>query len=664
MSNNTKFSPVWLILIIPFLCLSLVCIGGVGILAYNYFNLPEITANNSQNLSDGNTFEFQGGPASPEAYETLNSLEESLVPNADLRLLAEKLQGKGKIPETVDTPVVDYEVGDEVEFWSTNVDTNTNFRITTVLAAETEHMYFWVEKGVRYDEKTLQKTADIFESKIYPTNREFFGSEWTPGIDHDPHIYIIYGGGMGSNIAGYFSSVDEVHPLAHEYSNAHETINLNSDNVILGEEAYGTIAHEFQHMIHWYGDSNEESWMNEGFSVLSEFLNGFDVGGFDYLYVSQPDQQLTDWPNDPNATTPHYGESFLFLAYFLDRFGEEATKAVVDEQENGMDSIDIVLKKKNIVDDLTGKVISADDVFADWVVAMFMKDESIGDGRFTYNNYPDSPVPGTTQEIKNCPTEWNQATVKQYGVDYIEINCLGKVTLNFEKAAEVTVFPEQAHSGENAFWSNKGDESDMTLTRTFDFTAVSSPIKLNYWVWYDLEKDYDYLYVEASEDGETWKILKTPSGTDENPSGNSYGWGYNGVADGWIEESVELSDYAGKAVQIRYEYVTDAAVNGEGLLVDDITVEAVGYQTDFEEDTGGWESAGFIRIQNKLPQTMRVSVVKVGDTTTVEPMLQDENGKGSMVLDFDGGLERVYLVVSGTTRFTRQEALYRFELVP
>jgi immune inhibitor A len=663
MFNNTKFSPVWLILIIPFLCLSLVCIAAAGVLAYNYLNLPDGKTDIGQNLSNGNDFEFQGGPASPEAFETLNALEESLVPNADLRLLAKKLQGKGDIPETVDTPVVDYEVGDEVEFWSTNVDTNENFRITTKLAAETDHMYFWVEEGVRYDEKTLQKTAEIFETKIYTTNREFFGPEWTPGIDHDPHIYIIYGGGMGSNIAGYFSSVDEVHPLAHEYSNAHETINLNSDNVILGEEAYGTIAHEFQHMIHWYGDSNEESWMNEGFAVLSEFLNGFDVGGFDYLYVSQPDQQLTDWPNDPNATTPHYGESFLFLAYFLDRFGEEATKAVVDEQENGMDSIDFVLNKMNIVDNQTGKVISADDVFADWVVAMFMKDESIGDGRFTYYNYPDSPMPGTTQEISNCPTEWSQNTVKQYGVDYIEINCSGMVTLNFEKAAEVTVFPEQAHSGENAFWSNKGDESDMTLTREFDFSAVSAPIKLNYWTWYDLEKDYDYLYVEVSEDGETWNILKTPSGTDENPSGNSYGWGYNGVTDGWIEESVDLSAYAGKKVQIRFEYVTDAAVNGEGLLVDDIRIEAVDYQTDFETDTGGWEAAGFIRIQNKLPQNMRISVVKAGETTTVEPLILDENGKGSMVLDFDSGLDRVYLVVSGTTRFTRQEALYRFELV-
>ena len=41
-------------------------------------------------------------------------------------------------------------------------------------------------------------------------------------------------------------------------------------------------------------------------------------------------------------TSPHYGASFLFMTYFLDRFGEEATKALVGEdqfsQVNGGDA--------------------------------------------------------------------------------------------------------------------------------------------------------------------------------------------------------------------------------------------------------------------------------------------------------------------------------------
>ncbi len=31
---------------------------------------------------------------------------------------------------------------------------------------------------------------------------------------------------------------------------------------------------------------------------------------------------------------PHYGQSFLYLTYFLDRFGEEATQALTNNPEN------------------------------------------------------------------------------------------------------------------------------------------------------------------------------------------------------------------------------------------------------------------------------------------------------------------------------------------
>ena len=84
------------------------------------------------------------------------------------------------------------------------------------------------------------------------------------------------------------------------------------------------------------------------------------------------------------------------------------------------------------------------------------------------------------------------------------------------------LLPTDANSGKYTFWSNRGDESDMTLTREFDFTSVSAPISLSFSMWYDLETDYDYVFLEASTDGgETWQILTTPSGTDEDPTGNS-----------------------------------------------------------------------------------------------------------------------------------------------
>ena len=61
----------------------------------------------------------------------------------------------------------------------------------------------------------------------------------------------------------------------------------------------GTLAHEFQHMIHWANDRNEDSWVNEGMSELASYLNGFDPGGADAAYMQKPDTQLTTW-SDPS----------------------------------------------------------------------------------------------------------------------------------------------------------------------------------------------------------------------------------------------------------------------------------------------------------------------------------------------------------------------------
>jgi len=595
--------------------------------------------------------------------DTLDALRNTNIPNNNLPDLAERLHGINNVPETMEPPPGAQVVGSQQEFWVTNVDSNESYKISANLQYVTEHSYFWIEDNVDFDEQELTVLAETFEDQIYPTTRAFFGTEWTPGVDGDPHLYILYASGLGHSLAGYFSSADENHPLAHEYSNAHEMFILNADNVRLHEDfTYGVLAHEFQHMIHWYQDKNESSWLNEGFSELAAFLNGYDVGGFDWLYANNPDLQVNDWPNDPNATSPHYGAAFLFVNYFLDRFGETATQTLVANQENGMASVDAVLSGMEATDSLTGMPIRADDVFMDWVLATYLLDASIADGRFTYHNYSEAPQADTTEILRDCDQVEVTSDVHQYGVDYISIKCQGDHVLRFEGSTQVGVLPEDPYSGEMAFWSNKGDESDMTLTRTFDFSEYMGPLTLSYWVWYDIEEDYDYLYLEASEDGENWQILTTPSGTADDPSGNSYGWGYNGSSPGWIQENIDLSDFAGKEVQLRFEYITDAAVIGEGLLLDDVSIPEIGYFSDFETNDGGWEPAGWVRIQNVLPQTYKLAVIEFGDSTEVEYITLSSDNVAEIPIEIGGEVDEVVLVVTGTTRYTRQKAPYRYEL--
>jgi immune inhibitor A len=595
-----------------------------------------------------------------ETLKTLNNVE---IPQNDLRELAKRLEGKQNIPETVPPPSATFEIGTKQSFWVSNVDTNENFQINTTLQYETDHVYFWIEDGLPFQADELQQLVETFENRIYPLNRTFFGSEWTPGVDGDPHLYIIYASGLGANLAGYFSSADELHPLAHEYSNAHEAFVLGADNVYLGSDyAYGVLAHEFQHMIHWFRDRNESSWVNEGFSEMAVLLNGYEVGS-EYSYIIDPDIQLNDWPYNNGQTSPHYGASFLFFTYFLDRFGESATQSLVANPANGFEGIDQVLDQIEATDPLTGQPIQADDIFLDWVITSYVQNDRVADGRYTYSSIEDAPQAEATETIYVCPKDQLVRDVHQYGVDYIRINCRGEYTLRFEGSTQAKVIPQSPYSGDYYLWSNKGDEADMTLTKSFDFTDHDGPITLTYWTWYDLEVDYDYIYLEASEDGEAWDILITPSGTADDPSGSSFGWGYNGATNGWIQESVDLSDYAGKEVQIRFEYVTDAVANGEGMLIDDIAIPEIGYFSDFEKGLDGWETEGWVWIDNIIPQSYRLALITFGETTEITHIPLDQDGSAEIHLQIDGGVNEAVLVVTGTARFTRQKAAYRFEIL-
>ena len=609
-------------------------------------------------------------PVSPLAEEGLRLLASVVVPEADPIFLVEQLQGVIDPPRVLAESAAPIPVGAVHTFWVQNEDTTEYFQIEADMVYDTPHVYFWVEQGVANVLADVERLADTFENQIYPTDREFFGSEWTPGVDGDPHIYILFTRGLGSWVAGYYGSNDEYSPLVNEFSNGHEMFYINADGQSLADEyTYSTLAHEFQHMIHWSLDANEDSWVDEGFAELATFLNGYDVGGWDYAFAEEPDIPLTFWPSGEDSSL-HYGQSFLFMAYFLDRFGEEASQALAANQANGLGSVDQTLAALRITDPQTSAPITADDFFRDWAVTLLLQDPSVGDGRYSMRSYPGAPQLSAKTGYPSCPIAPQDLEVNQYGIDVIGLNCTGDYTLVFDGETMAQVVPADSHSGDWAFWSNRGNVSDMTLTRSFDFSGATGPIELSYWTWYDLEEDWDYVYLEASGDnGRTWQILTTPSGIGTDPTGNSYGWGYTGFSGGgtegaWIEETVDLTTYAGGPVLLRFEYITDASVNGEGLLLDDISIQAAGYTEDFETGEGGWQAEGFVRLYNRLPQTYRVVLVETGGTTRVTEIALDEGRHAEVPLSLGGEYDQATLLVMGTSRYTWRPAPYRFEVRP
>ena len=601
-------------------------------------------------------------PIANQEFLTKEILEAEVVPENDLLDLAIRFDDISDPRVQLKEPPAVKENGQQEQFWILNVDENSYRQITATLAYQTDHLYFWVEKNVDYDINDITQLCEAFENVIYPNDRELFGSEWSPGVDNDEHLVIVFAHDLGG-ASGYFSGTDSIMPEVKPYSNAAEMFYLSADFTDPASSfTYGVLAHEFQHMIHWHQDRNETSWLNEGLSELAVDINGFDIGGFDYLFAFNPDLQLTFWPgNDQGDSSPHYGASYLFAKYLLSQFGSQAISELVQEPKDGMASVDAMLEKYKDEFKAEDDVRLADQVFQNWTIANYILNNNMEDGVYGYG--PDAVIPAFAQsEPITCDSGWRTLTVSQYGTDYIPFDCQGNFKIEIEAADTVRLLEIGPHSGETYFWSNIGDESHMRLSREFDLTNVDGPISLNYWTWFDIERDYDYAYLSASIDGETWTMLEPSSCTSDDPTGANYGCGYNGESDGWINEVVDLSDFAGEKVTLQFDYLTDAAVNGDGMLLDDVSIDAIDYFTDFEADDGGWSGEGFVRVTNELPQSFAVTLIKNGSEPQVEKWISAAGLHQIIEVENNDSQSAITLAISGLTRTTHLDAFYKINV--
>jgi immune inhibitor A len=345
------------------------------------------------------------------------------------------------------------------------------------------------------------------------------------------------------------------------------------------------------------------------------------------------------------------------MSYFLERFGEDMMRQVVAHPDNGADGFNAVLTAEGRPDDF-------DDIFADWLVANYLDDPTVGEGLWGYRDLSVNPITLDAQ-YQDYPVD-QESTVSQYAADYIAFQGQGTLTIEFTGTTQIKIVPNEPHSGTYQWWSNRGDDSDMTLTRTFDLSDVDQAI-LQFWAWYDIEEDWDFAYVEVSTDGgQTWDILPGQYTTAENKSGNSFGHAWTGVSGGgdmpqWVQEKIDLSAYAGQVIEVRFEYITDDAVNHVGFLLDDITILSIGYSDDAEAGDGGWQTAGFVRIDNVLPQRYIVQAIELGDEPRVRRLVLDEANHGQLAIAGLGEtFDQVVLVVGGVTPFTTEVANYHY----
>ena len=567
------------------------------------------------------------------------------------RLARELMPGLGEVDPVVRRSAPALEVGHRETFRLVDLIATRQYEREFELRLVTPHAYWFFEEGIDVDQEALARSASEFENSIRPRVVGVFGEEWTPGVDGDPHLYIINANLRG--VGGYFNSADEYPSAIRPVSNEIEAIYINVQYLPPGTDIYSQVlAHELQHAIHWKADVSEETWVNEGLSELAVNIAGFPETSILEFRRAGP-TSLIHWPVDGPGEGKNYGAGSLFMRYFSEHFGgRDDLRALLTEQGDGIEGLDAYLET-------IGYEARFPDVFRDWAVANLLDEDS---GPYGYADLSMSlPV---TRNLKGG--DQLASTMPQYANEYIRLEQLpGPAILSFDGDSTTSLLPVDVDS--LCWWSNKGDVIDSTLTATIGLRDVDSAT-LTYDVWFSIEEDWDFAYVEVSEDGgSTWTILETPLSSTDDPLQVSFGPGYTGKSGGWQEEAIPLDQWAGQEILARFQYITDAAIHDHGLCLKDLRVwnPDTSVPGSVPDLISSIRFDGFVWTNNLVRQEFIVQVVYQGDGDSPNRVVQvplDNDNHGEIRLESDPDARRIVAVVQSLAPSTRMPASYTMRL--
>lgn len=378
----------------------------------------------------------------------------------------------------------------------------------------------------------------------------------------------------------------------------------NWDNYVGGEgaEYEGTIAHEYQHLLHDDYMDIKAAFMNEGSSMFAETLCGYpapwgQVNSFFYT----PDNSLTDWGDQGNINIlADYGQVWLWATYLADHYGDNFLSEYLLNNEPGIAGINTVLAN-------LGFTVNFDDVFNDWRLANLIRS---GDGKYNYKSYdlneadplnihniPGKCVPWTNgaEDFGNTITilgyDTGVSMIASYGTDYVSMSDLNGGNL-IQFKGDVVV-PEELFDTwlwEDGYWYSGESDLRNVLIGTEVYVDPADPW-LTLTTYWDIEDYWDFGFVQVSTDGGTWDstwtsleneyttYLHDPSAHPivlENLPGLTSWSGF--LPEGPIVTmDFDLSAYGGQTIHLGFRYVTDWATTFEGWIIYNAVVSGYDY---------------------------------------------------------------------------------------
>lgn len=381
--------------------------------------------------------------------------------------------------------------------------------------------------------------------------------------------------------------------------------NRVGDDVAIPNLYEGTVAHEYQHLIHDDKNPDDDTFMNEGCSMYAEPLCGYNIAWGDIqAYLATPDNSLTEWGDQGDINIlADYGSALMWAIYLSDHHGGAALLAdFVQSGVPGIQGLNEALSRHS-------PGATFDSVYHDWRIANLLHTDVIGDGLYNYISFD------LNDETKILPEDTRIYDVKRpsitdysgsdFGIttsylnDRTEVDRLGSYGSDYIKFSNIksSFNPQFLFDGDDvadtATWlqvdegsdgdadlewysTDAGNEADISIVGTIDLDSYSSSL-LSFDTKMVIEEIWDFGFVQISTDsGLSWTSLENDLTTYEFAEGGYPAIeenlpGLTGETDGWITATFDLGAYSGP-VMLGFRYMTDWSSLEEGWYVDNIKI--------------------------------------------------------------------------------------------
>jgi len=372
-------------------------------------------------------------------------------------------------------------LGSIKNFFTYNFVTKSYNTVNAKLLSKGTRVQIWVDTTELANNHASQGVADTLLNSlenqttalsrdpakgIVKLDEQYFGSPPNKDGDNltDFLVYDIKDGWNGNTVttftAGYFDP-DDQRDITN--SNKKDLLYIDtypgifSNGTRNAQNPLGTLAHEYQHLIHYNYDKKEISFVNEGLSEIASVVCGYPLRS-PAQYFKNTNIPLVNWNTSVNNkdVLADYSRAALFTLYYDEQMGDSVLQKVVQDTLVGITGLNHVFSSYSY---------NFSEIFQNFTIANTLKNKNINSKYgYTYN------IPGSPKLYYNFnkPNIFTRTdSLYDYAVVYTKVSSL-------TDSVFIKLNGNNSSIKGNIVIANKNSASTVdTLSRGNDYTLLN-----------------------------------------------------------------------------------------------------------------------------------------------------------------------------------------------